>query len=159
MKLLILFIVLNVLNVVIQTIKSIATIKCGKVVASLVNAVAYGLYTVVIVYMVCDIPLWEKVLVVAAANLVGVYVVKLIEEKSRKDKLWKIDIAVFNNDVDYLIEQLEKNLISYSLIKIENSAYHKVEAFAPTQEDTQKVKDIISDIKNIKYFISETKSF
>lgn len=159
MKLLILFIVLNVLNVVIQTIKSIATIKCGKVVASLVNAVAYGLYTVVIVYMVCDIPLWEKVLVVAAANLVGVYIVKLIEEKSRKDKLWKIDIAVFNNDVDYLVEQLEKNLISYSLIKIENSAYHKIEAFVPTQEDTQKVKDIIDDIKNIKYFISETKSF
>ena len=159
MKLLILFIVLNVLNVIIQTVKSIATIKCGKTVAALVNAIAYGLYTIVIVYTVCDIPLWEKVVVVAAANLIGVYVVKLIEEKGRKDKLWKIDIAVFNNDVDYLIEQLEKNFISYSLIKIENSAYYKVEAFVPTQEDTQKVKNIIDNIENIKYFISETKSF
>ena len=45
MKLLILFIVMNVLNVVIQTVKSIATIKCGKTVAAIVNAVAYGLYT------------------------------------------------------------------------------------------------------------------
>ena len=45
MKLLILFIVMNILNVIIQTIKSIATIKCGKTVAALVNALAYGLYT------------------------------------------------------------------------------------------------------------------
>ena len=79
MKLLILFIVLNVANVIIQTVKSIATIKCGKTVAALVNAVAYGLYTVVVVYTVCDLNLWVKVLVVAVANLIGVYVVKWIE--------------------------------------------------------------------------------
>ena len=45
MEMLIIFIVLTILNVVIQTIKSIATIKCGKWAAALVNAVAYGLYT------------------------------------------------------------------------------------------------------------------
>ena len=40
-KLLILFITMNILNVIIQTIKSIATIKSGKIVAALVNAIAY----------------------------------------------------------------------------------------------------------------------
>ena len=45
MKLLILFIVMNIANVVIQTIKSLATVKCGKWGAAIVNAVAYGLYT------------------------------------------------------------------------------------------------------------------
>ena len=40
-KLLIIFIVLNVVNVIIQTVKSIATIKCGKTMAALVNAIAY----------------------------------------------------------------------------------------------------------------------
>ena len=49
MNLLLVFIGLNIVNVIIQTIKSIATIKCGKGVASLVNAVAFGLYTVVTV--------------------------------------------------------------------------------------------------------------
>ena len=53
--LLILFVVLNVTNVIIQTIKSLATVKCGKTVAALVNAVAYGLYTVVTIYMLCDL--------------------------------------------------------------------------------------------------------
>ena len=57
MKLLILFVVMNVLNVVIQTVKSIATIKCGKTVASIVNAVAYGLSTYIVVLTMCDLPL------------------------------------------------------------------------------------------------------
>ena len=66
------FIGLNVANVIIQTIKSIATIKCKPMSAAVINAVAYGLYTVVLVYMVCDLPLWAKVVVVGGANLVGV---------------------------------------------------------------------------------------
>ena len=61
MKLLLTFIILNVLNVIIQTVKSIVTIKSGKVVASLVNAIAYGLYTIVTVYMLCELPLLWKV--------------------------------------------------------------------------------------------------
>ena len=53
-KLFITFVILNIVNVIIQTVKSLATVKCGKTVASIVNAVAYGLYTVVVVYTVCD---------------------------------------------------------------------------------------------------------
>ena len=77
MNLIIIFVLLNIANVIIQTVKSIATIKCGKTMAAIVNAVAYGLYTVVVVYTVCDLPLWFKVVVVAVANLIGVFVVKL----------------------------------------------------------------------------------
>ena len=91
MELLILFIVMNVVNVIIQTVKSIATIKCGKFVAAIVNAIAYGLYTYIVVLTMCELPLLYKCLIVAAANFVGVYVVKFVEEKARKDKLWKIE--------------------------------------------------------------------
>ena len=94
MKLFVIFVVLNVLNVIIQTVKSICTIKCGKVGAALINALAYGLYTIVLVYMSCELDLWTKAIVVALCNLIGVYVVKLIEEKMRKDKLWKIELTV-----------------------------------------------------------------
>ena len=38
-----LFVGLNVVNVIIQTVKSLATVKCGKTVAAMVNALAYGL--------------------------------------------------------------------------------------------------------------------
>ena len=56
-----------------------------KTAAALVNALAYGLYTIVIVYTNADMNLWVKVVIVALANLIGVYVVKFIEEKKRKD--------------------------------------------------------------------------
>ena len=93
-KLLIIFIGFNILNVVIQTVKSIATVKCGKTIAAIVNAVAYGLYTYIVILTVCDLPLMAKCLIVAGCNLVGVFVVKLIEEKARKDKLWKVEMAI-----------------------------------------------------------------
>ena len=64
MKLLIIFIVLNIVNVIVQTFKSLATVKCGKTVASVVNAVAFGIYTVVLVYMnsALDISTWQPLL-------------------------------------------------------------------------------------------------
>ena len=71
-KLLIIFIALNIVNVIIQTVKSIATIKCGKTLAAIINAVAYGLYTVVVVYTVCDLPLWLKVVEYLAKHTTGI---------------------------------------------------------------------------------------
>ena len=70
------YIIFNILNVIIQTIKSIVTIKCNKWVAAVVNAVAYGLYTYIVVLTASDIDLWFKIIVVALANLVGVFIVK-----------------------------------------------------------------------------------
>lgn len=94
MNLLLVFIILNVINVVLQTAKSICTVKCGKFMAAVANAAAYGLYTIVIIYTVCDLPLWQKVLIVAGANFVGVFVVKAIEQKLEKEKLWKVEMAI-----------------------------------------------------------------
>ena len=96
-ELLIIFIALNIVNVIIQTVKSLATVKCGKTVAALVNAIAYGLYTVVTVYMMCELNLGLKAVIVALCNLVGVFFVKWGEEKARKDKLWKIEMAIPND--------------------------------------------------------------
>ena len=96
-KLLILFIVMNVLNVIIQTVKSIATIKCGKTAAAAINALAYGLYTYIIVLTNCDLPLIVKGLIVASANFVGVWIVKFLEEKAKKDK---IDPSALANEAD-----------------------------------------------------------
>ena len=155
MNLLTLFIILNVINVIIQTVKSIATIKCGKYMAAFVNAVAYGLYTVVVIYTVCDLPLWIKVLVVAAANLVGVFVVKLIEEKSRKDKLWKIEFTV-SSDVAETVDYTLSNLfIPHSFIRLSDK--HTVfSAYAADQSHSSLVCQVIKEY-DAKYFVSESK--
>lgn len=151
-NLLLLFIVLNILNVIIQTVKSICTVKCGKGVAALVNAVAYGLYTIVTIYMLCDLDLYLKAGIVALCNLVGVYVVKLIEEKARKDKLWKIE-ATF--DKEYLNTIHNSVGISHSYIDIGSKVIFNF--YAENQRQSAIIKDIVQKY-NGKYFVSETKT-
>lgn len=154
-KLLILFIILNVVNVIIQTVKSLATIKCGKTMAALVNAVAYGLYTVVVVYTVCDLPLWLKVVVVGVANLIGVYLVKLFEEKSRKDKLWKVEATVSSQYVERLHNELSAVKLSHNYIdKI--GKYVIFNVYCETQADSIEAKKLL-DYYHAKYFVSESK--
>lgn len=156
MKLLILFIVMNVLNVIIQTVKSICTIKCGKTVAAIVNAVAYGLYTYIVVLTMCDLPLLAKCLIVAGANFVGVFVVKFIEEKARKDKLWKIEATVFDPytkslHCDLTAEEIPCNYIP----KIGKWSVFNI--YCDSQEKSKKVK-ILLEKYNAKYFVSESKT-
>ena len=85
MNLLIIFILLSIVNVIFSTIKSIATIKSGPWIASIVSALYYGYYNIVLIYTVADFPLWQKVVVTAGCNLVGVFIVKYGEVKARKD--------------------------------------------------------------------------
>lgn len=154
-KLLIIFIVLNIFNVIIQTVKSIATVRCGKTVASIINAVAYGLYTIVTVYMLCELDLWLKAVIVAVANLIGVYVVKLLEEKARKDKLWKVEATVIPQYVAKVQEELTEMNISHNCFK--TSGEHRVfNIYCPTQKESTIVKSILDKYK-AKYFVSETK--
>ena len=157
-KLLITFIILNTLNVIIQTVKSIATIKCGKTLAAVINAVAYGLYTIVTVYMLCELDLWLKALIVAVANLIGVYVVKLLEERMRKDKLWKVEATLHSQGIkpeyDDCIIELKENKIPLNYIDADK--YIIVNCYCETQKESAKVKTIL-DKYHAKYFVSETK--
>ena len=155
MKLLIIFIALNVINVVLQTIKSICTIKCGKIGAAVVNAVAYGLYTVVLVYMSCDLSTMAKALIVGGCNLVGVYIVKTIEEKVNKDKLWKIEITCTNEQLDEMTDEITYARLSYNTQYI-NDEYSAVNIYSKTQAESLKAKEIINKF-NVKYFVAESK--
>ena len=154
-KLLLVFIVLNIANVIIQTVKSIATVKCGKVSAAVINAVAYGLYTIVTVYLMCELDLYLKAGIVALCNLVGVYVVKLIEEKARKDKLWKVEMTLppEHAEKDHAMLQLVGGPHNY--INIEK--YVLFNCYCATQAESARVKTIANDFE-AKYFVSESKT-
>ena len=155
MKLLILFIIMNVLNVVIQTVKSIATIKCGKMGAAVVNAIAYGLYTYIVVLTMCNLPLLAKCIIVALANFVGVWLVKWAEEKARKDKLWRVEMTVNTKLADKMHNELNYFGISHYWI---NAGKHTVfNVFCPTQKESAFVKHL-ADKHNAKYFVSESKT-
>jgi hypothetical protein len=149
------FVILNVVNVIIQTVKAIATIKCSKMTAAVVNAAAYGLYTIVLVYMVCDLPLWLKATVVAVANLVGVYVVKYLEEKKRKDRLWKVEATIPSAFTDTLHYDLKIRNIPHNYIQ-NVGQYTVFNIYCKTQKQSAIAKVLLNQC-NAKYFVSESK--
>lgn len=155
MELLLIFIALNIVNVILQTVKSLATVKCGKVAAAIVNAVAYGLYTIVLVYTMCDLPLMWKAGIVALCNFIGVYVVKLIEEKARKDKLWKVEMTLPPEHAEKVHAMLQLVGVPHNYINIEK--YVLFNCYCATQAESARVKTIANDFE-AKYFVSESKT-
>lgn len=154
-QLLITFIILNVVNVILQTIKSLATVKCGKGLAAIINAVAYGLYTVVLVYTVCDLPLLIKAGVVAICNLIGVFIVKWLEEKMRKDQLWKVEATVRNGDpANALVERAKYRHLSFNYIDCDKWVIFNF--YCPSQKESAEVKALLKEY-NAKYFVTESK--
>lgn len=151
MNLIILFTILTIVNVIFSTIKSIVTIKSGPWVASIVSALYYGYYNIVLIYTVADFPLWQKVVITSVCNLVGVFIVKYCEMKSRKDKLWKIEFTVSTQYCSIIDNSLV--FIPHSHIVL--SPKHTLFTFyCETQADTLKVKEFI-DKYNARYFVSE----
>lgn len=153
-KMLIIFTALTIANVIMSTIKSIVTIKADKWIASFVSALYYGYYNVVLIYTVADFPLWQKVLVTFACNLIGVFIVKWAEEKARKDKLWKIEVTVpaeFKNTIHSCLKDVPHSYIEIS------SKYTLFNFYCATQEESAKVK-IIVDQYGAKYFVAESKN-
>ena len=102
-----LFIICTFANVVLSTIKSVMTIKGGKMSAAIWNALSFGLYSYIVI-MTASAPISTigKVVITIGCNLIGVYGVKLVEEKMRKDKMWKIEMTVRNEYVDKVHDAL-----------------------------------------------------
>lgn len=149
-----LFVVLNIINVVVQTFKSLITIKSGKTVAALVNAGAYALYTVVTIYMLCDLPLLWKAVVVGLCNLIGVYFVKWLEEKTRKSRLWKVEATIPRADFQYIKTFIDNEDVPANYIDI--NKYYLVNFYCATQAESALVRELLNR-HNAKYFVTETK--
>ena len=157
MNLLLIFIIANLLNVSLSTAKSIITIKCGALLSAIVSALYYGFYTWVLVLTMCDLEIYQKMIVVGLCNLIGVYVVKYIEEKIRKEKLWKIEISLPTTEKNSLHYELDSKNIPHNYI--ENIGKFTIfNIYCYNKNQTAAAKMIINKYHNAKYFVSESKN-
>lgn len=154
-NLIIIFTALTIVNVVFSTIKSIVTIKGSPLSASLVSALYYGYYNIVLIYTVADFPLWQKVVATFGCNLVGVFVVKYAEEKANKDKLWKIEATIKPDHQQDIEKYCKENSIPFNYVDIEK--YILFNFYCATQLESTKVKKLC-DAYGAKYFVAESKN-
>jgi hypothetical protein len=154
---LLVFMGLSIVNVVFSTIRSLVVNNGGKFSASLLSGGYFAFYNIMMVYTVADFPMWQKCVITFVCNVVGVFLVKWGEEKSRKDKLWKIE-ATFKHD-DSLIAELNEwgkvNDIGFKYNDIVK--YYEIDFYSHTQAESVIIKNFINK-HNGKYFVAESKS-
>ena len=150
-----LFALCTAVNVILSTIKSILTVKGGKLSASFINALTYGFYSYVIVLTSADgMSIWLKMAITAICNFIGVYLVKWIEEKARKDKLWKVELTVptkYTNTIDFDLHDVPHSYIELS------DKHTLFNFYCATQKESAKVKAIANRYE-AKYFVAESKN-
>lgn len=155
MNTILLFALCTAVNVILSTIKSILTVNGGKLSASFINALTYGFYSYVIVLTSADgMPIWLKMAITAVCNFVGVYFVKWIEEKARKDRLWKVELTVptkYTNTIDFDLHDVPHSYIELS------DKHTLFNFYCATQKESAKVKAIANQYE-AKYFVAESKN-
>ena len=145
---------LSFVNVVMQTVKSLCTVKCSTIVSATVNAIAYGLYVYVIFFTNAEgLSLLGKAIITAAANFSGVYIANILFNKVFSHEVrWKVEVSVPLIDAPMFMEQLEENEMEY----YQDGSYNdwvSYAVFCPTKKDSGILKRILPDAA--KYNVSE----
>ena len=139
MNAIILFIIATVINVTLSTIRAIATIKCGKMVSAIMNALCYGFYPLIVMLTAKDtVSIVANMIITAVVNFVCVWIIKLVEEKARKDKMWKVEVAIpnkYGNALHFDLRGIPHNYI-------EVGSWVMFNCYCMTQTDTKMVVDL-----------------
>ena len=135
----IIFAIATVINVTLSTIRSICTIKCGTWLSALTNAMCYGFYPLIVMLTAKDsVTIWTNMAITAVANFICVWLIKFIEEKARKDKLWKVEIAV----AKCYKEDVENNLLNIPHNCIDTGSWVMFNCYCNCQSETAYVVDV-----------------
>jgi hypothetical protein len=139
MNAILIFTLATVVNVSLSTIRAICTIKCGKTVSAIANAVCYGFYPLVIMLTAQGtVDIIANMVITAIANFVCVYLIKLAEEKARKDKLWRIDLTIPAEETDFIHRKLANIPHNY----IECGPKTVFNCYCATQTESAEVKTL-----------------
>lgn len=146
------FFVAQLINVILNTIKSVITIKGGKTTAACMTAVAYGVNTFVI-KVIADVDMWIAILISVVCNLIGVYFGLWITEKLRKEQLWKITVTVPSENIVDLTDDLKLHGITYISYETTWAKYKVLDVFSKHKTESKIIKEIFAKY-NAKYTIN-----
>lgn len=154
MKILITFFILTAANVILSTCKSLITVKGTPFVAAIVNAGYYGFYNLVLIYSVADFSIYWKMAITFTCNLIGVWLVKWLETKSRKEKLWLLKMTIPAKYFDSVKRLLDEKDISFTYYTF--PSFVVFDCFCATSADTANTTEICKLFEG-KMFATENK--
>lgn len=144
-QLLIIFSGLTIINVILQTIKSLCTIRCGRAIACIVNCIAYGLYTYVIFFTNSEgLSIHIKALITALANLVGVGIASAIFDKMfSKEVRWRIDVTVPIEEEGAFINKVVALNLSHIKTQVDDTKWCCYSIYTHNKEESKLLKTIL----------------
>lgn len=154
-KTIIIFAICSLINVMLNTVKTIIMYKQNKLSSSLINAITYGFYTVIVVLMAGEMPLVWKISMTAITNFIGVWLSMIIMDKFHKDALWKIELTIKPTYKEIMEDMLVKLDIPHNIIYV--GKYYIFNVYSASQKQSIMVKEIANECK-AKYFVTESKT-
>lgn len=155
---LIIFFVMSFINVVLNTTKSIFTVKSTKFNAALINAITFGFYNI-IVKQLSELELIYSIPLTIMTNLFGVYVALSIIEYFRKDQLWEIKVTAKKDMGQMIIYRLNENDIDFTVQHIlgKREEKYSINIFSANKEQSKIINKILNNYP-VKYSVTVLKS-
>ena len=155
-KTIIIFFIITLINVILSTIKSILTVKASRGIASLINAISYGFYAMVVKQM-ATVSLEIVIISTVICNLIGVNFSMWLLDKFKKDVLWKITVIPQTKFFENIRAELVLNDLGFNEYPIVTKYGNQMalDIFSNNQNESKKVKEILSENGKMKYHILE----
>ena len=155
------FTICQLINVALNTAKTIIMHKEEKISSSVINAVTYGFYAIIVVMTASALPLWITIVISALTNLFGVYGSMWLLDKFKKDSLWEIVATVQNTEMDnykqFINMVLTREHISFNCVETNKQGEYVYHIYSENQKQSAIIKKVLSGGTNAKYIVHEEK--
>ena len=144
----VLFIICQFINVALNTAKTIIMHKEEKISSSIINAITYGFYAIIVVMTASALPLWITIIITIITNLIGVYGSMWLLDRFKKDSLWEITATTDRNNIDEIREYLNICEIAHNYNLVDNYKNSKVvfRIYSENQKQSEEIKYILDKV-------------
>ena len=154
----IVFTICQFINVGLNTAKTIIMHKEEKISSSIINAITFGFYAIIVVMTASALPLWITILITFATNLFGVYGSMWLLDRFKKDSLWEIVATVQGVDnLQYLMLSFAIDRISYNYIETNKRNEYIFHIYSENQKQSAFIKKELDEVK-AKYIVHEERA-
>lgn len=155
----IVFVICQFINVGLNTAKTIIMHKEEKISSSIINAVTYGFYAIIVVMTASSLPLWITILITTATNLFGVYGSMWLLDRFKKDSLWEIVATIKEERYEPIILiEFDRYNISYNYMWTDSKDRVMIlNIYSKNQKESLIIKKLL-DRFGAKYIVHEERA-
>ena len=142
------FTICQFINVALNTAKTIIMHKEEKISSSIINAITFGFYAIIVVMTASALPLWITIIITIITNLIGVYGSMWLLDRFKKDSLWEIVATTDRENLEEIRDYLNVCEIAHNYNLVDNYKNSKVvfRIYSENQKQSEEIKYILDKV-------------